>query len=127
MCKTRTYLIGLLCLLTVHLALITAAVAQVGENPQRDLWGNNMGDFIMFTWVSQSGAAEYIVYRAPSDTGPWEELARVREVAARTGGAKVDFTPDARLTTLCYKVEAIDTNQIVIRFYEPICIPPFEQ
>jgi hypothetical protein len=123
--KTLIFAIGLVCLLIVQSNFITFVGAQVAENPQGDLWGQNMGDHIMFWWSNQAGSAEYIVYRAPSDAGPWQELARVREVAARTGGAKVDYTADAKVMDLCYKVEAIDANAMVIRFYEPMCIPKF--
>jgi hypothetical protein len=38
---------------------------------------------------------------------------------------RLDDTPDARLMDLCYKVEAIDTEGLVIETYEPICVPKF--
>ncbi len=84
-----------------------------------------MGDHIVFNWVDQDGATEYIVYRSPSANGPWEELSRINDDAARTSGSKVDVTPDARVKDLCYKVEAINAKGNVIKRYEPICVAKF--
>jgi len=38
---------------------------------------------------------------------------RTSQATARTGGAKEDFTPDARLMDLCYKVEGIDAKGLL--------------
>ena len=40
-------------------------------------------------------------------------------------GAKVDYTPDARLMDVCYRVEATDATGVVIRVYGPICVPKY--
>lgn len=125
--KSLMLAIILVWILAVQLGLIGISEGQVAENPQGDLWGENTGDQIVFTWDEQEGTSEYIVYRARHVKGPWEELARIREVAASTGGAKVDVTPDARKRDLCYKVEAIDTNGQIIRTYQPMCVPKFAQ
>jgi hypothetical protein len=97
------------------------------RNAQGDLRGENWGDQIVFWWSYHAGATEYIVYRAPSSSGPWEELGRMSDAVARTSGPKIDDTPDARLIDLCYKVEAIDELARVIRIYQPMCVPKFAQ
>jgi Glucodextranase, domain B len=100
---------------------------RVAANSQNDLRGENWGDQIVFWWSYHAGAIEYIIYRAPSSSGPWEELGRMSDAVARTSGPKIDDTPDARLIDLCYKVEAIDTVGQVLRFYDPMCVPKFLQ
>jgi hypothetical protein len=119
--------INLVLFLAFHLCFIGVKVseAQVAMNPPGDLLGENMGDNIAFNWGYQDGTTKYIIYRSLSINGPWEVLDEIDDVAARTGGAKVDFTPDARLKDLCYKIEAIDAKGKVIRKYEPMCIPKF--
>jgi hypothetical protein len=101
--------------------------AQTAANTAGDLWAENRGDAILLWWVNQSGTSEYIMYRSTSSSGPWQWLGGVDEVAARTGGAKLDETPDAALMDLCYKVEALDASSKVIRTYQPMCIPKFVQ
>lgn len=46
---------------------------------------------------------------------------------ARTSGSKIDDTPLVRLADICYKVEAVDANGLVIRTYQPMCVPKFVQ
>jgi hypothetical protein len=89
------------------------------------LFGENMGDFIILQWSLNDSATEYFVYRSTSPNGPSEQTGMFSQGAARTGGAKVHETPDARLMDLCFKVEAIDAKGLVIEFYEPICVPKF--
>jgi len=86
-----------------------------------------MRDFIVLQWALNDFAAEYFVYRSTSARGPWEELGRMSDAVARTSGSKIDQTPDARKTDLCYKVEAINTLGQVIRIYQPMCVPKFDQ
>jgi len=96
-----------------------------GINAQANLFGENVGDFIILQWALNDNATEYFVYRSTSLNGPWEQTGRFSQGAASTGGAKVHETPDARLMDLCFKVEAIDATGLVIEFYEPICVPKF--
>jgi hypothetical protein len=98
---------------------------QWASNAQGTLFGENMGDFIILQWSLNDSATEYFVYRSTSPNGPREQTGRFSQGAARTGGAKIDDTPDVRLMDLCYKVEAIDAKGLVIEFYEPICVPKF--
>jgi hypothetical protein len=102
-----------------------AGKPQWATNAQGTLYGENAGDFIILQWDLNDSATEYIAYRSTSLTGPWEVNGRFSQGAARTGGAKVDYTSDARLMDLCYKIEAIDSKGLVIEFYEPICVPKF--
>jgi len=109
---------------------ITVEIREADPNPtvsnnQGDLTGENMGDNMALSWGFDDNAVEYVVFRATSLNGPWVERFRFDKDAAMTGGAKVDFTPDARLRDLCYKVEARDAAGLAIRFYEPICVPKF--
>src|SRR5688500_3997757 len=73
------------------------ADAQSAMNPAGDLLAQNMGDAIWLWWANQSGTTEHIMYRSTSSSGPWQTLGGVDEVAARTGGPKIDETPDAAL------------------------------
>jgi len=98
---------------------------QSATNAKGTLFGQNEGDFIILQWDLNDNATEYFVYRSMSLNGPWEQTGRFSQGAARTGGAKVIDTPDARVMDLCYKVEAIDATGLVIEFYEPICVPKF--
>ncbi len=128
--KILIFAISLFWLLIVQPSLITVKVTQAqpfpsAQNAQGDLWGENWGDKIVFNWVEEDGAAMYIIYRSTSANGPWEELSRIDDDAARTSGSKVDVTPDARLKDLCYKIEAIDAKGNVIKRYEPMCVPKF--
>ena len=125
--KILIFAISLVWFLIVQPSFITVDVsqAQVAMNPPGDLLGENMGDQIAFNWPPQDGATEYIIYRSLSVNGPWEEIDRIDDDAARTAGAKLDVTDDARLKDLCYKVEAIDAKGKVIRRYEPMSVPKF--
>jgi hypothetical protein len=98
---------------------------QWASNAKGTLYGENMGDFIILQWSLNDSATEYFVYRSTSPNGPWKQTGRFSQGAARTGGAKVHETPDARLMDLCFKVEAIDATGRAIELYEPICVPKF--
>ena len=97
------------------------------ENKDNDLWGNNMKDQIVLWWSRDDRAAEYVFSRSTSLEGPWAEIFRLGIAAARKSGAAVDITPDAMLMDLCYKIEAIDGTGKVIRRYEPICVPKWQE
>jgi hypothetical protein len=100
---------------------------QSATNAKGTLYGENMGDFIVLQWALNDFAAEYFVYRSTSASGTWEQLGRMSDAVARTSGSKIDETPDARKMDLCYKVEAINTLGQVIRTYQPMCVPKFDQ
>ena len=91
------------------------------SNLATDLSGHNVGDSIELWWADDERATDYVVFRASSIQGPWQELFR-RPVDRPNG---VDFTPDARLVDLCYKLEARDAAGLAIRIYQPICLPKF--
>ena len=110
------------CFLSGQFGLVGVSVAQWASNPSRDLFGENMGDFIMIQWSGHQGAALYHMYGSTSQDGPWTLLLSTPDMR---GGAKVDRTPDARLMDLCYKVEATDASGAVIRVYQPICVPKY--
>jgi hypothetical protein len=110
---------------SVGLLSVQRVDAQSAANAAGDLWAENKGHAIWLWWENQSGTTEYIMYRSTSSNGPWQVLGGVDEEAARTGGAKVDETPDAALMDLCYKVEAVDVSSKVIRTYQPMCVPQF--
>jgi hypothetical protein len=111
-----------LCFMSAQFGFVPLSDAQSAINPQKDLFGENMGDFIMMQWSAQNGAAEYFVYTSTSSEGPWALLFGVSDMS---GGAKVHRTPEARLVDLCYKVEATDATGVVIRAYQPICVPKY--
>jgi hypothetical protein len=48
----------------------------------------------MMRWLPEARAAEYIVYRGTSTSGPWKELFRDSDI--EIGGSKIDLTPDAK-------------------------------
>jgi len=88
-------------------------------NRKRDFSGLNNGDFVALWWEQDKRASEYVISRAFASDGPWEELARV-PLSSGT-----DFTSEAKLKQLCYRIEALNASGNVIRSYEPICIPIF--
>jgi hypothetical protein len=118
-------ILGSLVLSALSSMISTPAYSQAVRNSQKSLYGENMGDFIILQWEINDNATEYFMYRSTTANGPWEQVGKFSQGAARTGGAKVDYTPDARLMDLCYKVEALDITSTVIEFYEPICVPKF--
>ncbi len=91
------------------------------SNQTADLSGINEGHAIGLVWSDDERAIEYIIFRATSIGGPWQELSRVPGDRSNF----MDFTPDARLRELCYKVEARDAKGHMIRGYEPVCVPKF--
>ena len=97
--------------------------AQGVENPEGDLWGDNLGDQIQLFWSYDSRANTYVVYRSMSENGPWSELFRTDNVLR---GTFVDITPNAGLRSLCYKVEAYDQRARLVRFYQPMCVPRYK-
>ena len=128
--KKLIFAVSLVWLLTANLSYSAMKVSQAqpfpsAQNAKGDLWGENWGDQIVFNWVEEDGVTEYIIYRSTSFNGPWAEIDRLDDRAAKTGGSKGDDTPDARLKDLCYKVEALDAKGNVMRSYEPMCVPKF--
>ena len=119
-------LFGLLFFSLVFLAAGTAR-AQFGANAQYDLWGDNMGDLIALWWSDDPSSTAYVIYRSANQTGPWQEIGRMQADVSIISGGKVDYTPDARLKTLCYKIEAVDAAGRVIRTYQPMCIPKYAE
>jgi hypothetical protein len=96
--------------------------AQSATNVAGDLSGVNEGEFILLQWDDVADAAYYHLYKAASALGPWRLEAGL---ANNLGGAKVDYTLDGLLTTVCYKVAATNKSNLVIRLYEPICLGPY--
>lgn len=125
--KKPLLVISLIWILTVLLSFITVEVsrAQWAQNSQGTLYGENREDHILLQFDINDSATEYIVYRSTSLTGPWQVNGRFTQGAATTGAGAMEFTPDARLMDLCYKVEALNAAGVVIEFYEPICVPKF--
>jgi hypothetical protein len=122
--KNLIFAISVFWLLSVYLCFITVEVshAQWASNTSKDLFGDNEGDYIVLQWDDADGAAQYYVYTSTSLTGPWTLSFSLGD---NLGGAKVDYTPDARLRDVCYKLEATDANGAAIKVYEPICVPKF--
>lgn len=92
------------------------------SNARGDLSGQNLGDSVGLWWGFEPGASTYVIFKATSIDGPWMELDRF---TAEDPKNAVDFTQDARLKDLCYKIEALDASGHVIRRYGPICVPKF--
>ncbi|MBI2451142.1 MAG: hypothetical protein HYV52_02265 [Parcubacteria group bacterium] len=95
-------------------------------NSANDLVGNNNLESIGLIWDREEGAVEYVIFRSDFISGPFVEFRRIRagiEIRANTE----DITPDARTKTLCYKIEARDIAGKIIRIYEPICVPKWQE
>lgn len=105
-------------ILTIRRAMLNPTIA----NPQNDLVGNNNLEGIGLVWDREESAADYVIFRSDSISGPFVEVGRVKTGSDRRTNA-VDITPDARTKTLCYKVEAMDTSGNTTRLYEPVCVP----
>jgi hypothetical protein len=124
--RNRIRFIALLfCLLIFPLFAPNAVRAQGASNDPGDLHGENMGDYIALWWSDEPSSITYVMYRATSQNGPWQDIGSVDAAVKRTGGAIADNTTDARLMTLCYKLDALDSTGAVIRSYQPACIPAF--
>ena len=122
----KKHLLSLIALMfafvSIQIGFALTASAQWASNASGDLFGENMGNFIMIQWEAQYRAARYLMYGATALSGPWTLLLTTPDMK---GGAKIDQTPDARLVDLCYKVEATVENGTVIRVYQPICVPKY--
>ena len=93
-------------------------------NPQNDLVGSNFFEGVGLVWNRDDRAVEYVLFRSNSIDSPFTELDRIRTgIDIRTN--YTDFTSDALIKTLCYKLEAHDASGKRIRVYEPICVPPY--
>jgi len=125
--KNLIFAFSLFWLLTVYLCFITVEVseAQWAENAQGTLYGENRGDHILLQFDTNDSATEYFVYRSTSLTGPWQVSGHFTQGQATTGSGAIEFTPDAVLMDLCYRVEALDATGLVIETYDPICVPKF--
>jgi hypothetical protein len=93
------------------------------NNSKADFRGSNIGDSIYFSWAPAEQAKEYVRFRSYSIGGPWTEDVRIPGSLTNS----VDITPEARETTLCYRLEARNEGDNVVRSYEPICVPKYEQ
>jgi hypothetical protein len=128
--RTRVRLIALLFfLLFFPLVFFAAApaLAQGASNAADDLTGENMGGAIYLWWSEEPAATQYVLYRSTSQNGPWQQLGTIDSDISLTGGPKVDRTADARLMTLCYKLEALDAAGRVVRTYQPMCVPKYAE
>jgi len=96
-----------------------AAVNPTVSNRQGDLSATNHGDFVALWWERDESPSEYVLFRAYSGNGSWVKLFKVPLSNA------VDFTPEARDRELCYRVEALDAQNVMIRSYESVCVPKF--
>ncbi len=74
-------------------------------------------------WDPYDKAAQYILYRAYSQDGPWTELGSLYK--GEPTNDIVDITPDAATRDLYYKVDALDDNGHVIKHYEPVYVPKY--
>jgi hypothetical protein len=112
----------LLSFLILQITFVGDINAQWASTPSGDFGAVNHGDLIALQWDSEDAATQYFVYLASSSSGPWTLLFSVND---NTGGAKIHRTPDARTMDLCYKLEAKDATDTVIKTYEPICVPKY--
>jgi len=96
------------------------------SNSKNDLLGSNDLESIGLWWDREERATEYVLFRSESINGPFVEIGTLPAGLQRRTNA-TDFTPDALIKTLCYKIEALDDKGTVIRVYEPVCIPKFER
>ena len=108
--------------LSVQMSFVGVSNARSAGNTNNDLGAVNHGDFIAIQWDDADEAAQYYVYTSTSLGGPWTLSFSVGD---NLGGAKVDYTPDARVRDVCYRVEATDSTAAVIRVYGPICVPKY--
>lgn len=109
-------------LMAVQFGFVDSSYGQSAGNSNMDLAAVNHGDFIAIQWDDAEGAAQYWVYTSDSLQGPWTLAFSVGD---NLGGAKVDYTPDARLKDVCYKLEATDAGGALIKVYDPICVPKY--
>jgi hypothetical protein len=120
--QVLTAIIFAFCFIAVQFGCVSLSEAQSAGNANNDLGAVNHGDFIAIQWDDADGAAQYYVYTSASLGGPWTLSF---SIADNLGGAKVDYTPDARLQDVCYEVEAKDAAGVVIKVYQPICVPKY--
>lgn len=94
------------------------------QNAAGDLRGENwrVRNFIM--WPAQEGAKTYVVYRATSTHAPWLQLAQVTSKDVIDPGYE-DVTNLAETNDLCYRIEAVNEVRQLIRVYEAVCIPKY--
>ena len=96
------------------------------SNAQSDLVGSNLLESIDLNWDTDDRAVEYRIFRAYAVDGPFVDIGQLLAKANRNANAE-DFTSEAQIKTLCYKIEARNAQGKTIRIYEPICIPPWQK
>jgi hypothetical protein len=84
------------------LAFLAEASGPGVTNAAGDLTGTNYGDLIQLVLSQQSGAHEYVMYRAYSGSGPWTVLYSVSAAGLQTSRSLIDVTSEVGSTTLCY-------------------------
>lgn len=95
------------------------------SNSANDLAGSNNLESIGLWWDRDEHTTEYILFRSDVISGPFAEIGRVPAGLDRRTNAE-DITQDAKVKTLCYKIEARDAAGKTVRIYEPICIPKWK-
>lgn len=96
------------------------------NNPKNDLTASNDFESISLLWDRDDRAAEYVIFRSESTSGPFAEIGRVPAgLDFRTNAS--DFTADVQTKTLCYRIEARDVSGRTIRVYESVCVPPWQK
>jgi hypothetical protein len=97
------------------------------DNLQHDLFATNRRGQIVLSWQPEQEAVTYIVYRALSHQHPWMELARLNDENLKAaGGGFNDITDLGQTRELCYKVDAINEDEQLVKVYEPLCVPKYE-
>ena len=80
-------------------------------NEDTTLVGNSKNGHVNLTWEPEEGAAQYVVFRSVSSSGPWIEIGR----RSADGSDAVDFAPNLKLENICYRIQALDSNGQAIR------------
>lgn len=75
-----------------QLAFLAEASGPGVSNAAGDLTGTNYGDLIQLVLSQQSGAHEYVMYRAYSGSGPWTVLYSVSAAGLQTSRSLVDVS-----------------------------------
>ncbi|MBI4277106.1 MAG: hypothetical protein HY660_01515 [Armatimonadetes bacterium] len=90
------------------------------HNAYGDLIGWRRDDAVVLWWDRDQFAGHYRLLRAPGPGGPWEPVLHMTAEDAEEHVAILDRP--LRVVGTCYRVEAFDSHDELLRTYVPLCI-----
>lgn len=103
------------------------------DNSDGSLMGLNMGGHIVIWFEGVENTSTYMLYVAPTPTGPWQAIQQIRPISLLMNtvdneGEETTDTGEPRQEigdTTYYKMEAQDAQGKVLKNYSVLTVPPY--